>query len=191
MKLFFHFAVTGFSNTYLIGPDNGGSAILVDPGIMDTELLCQIEDNNYYVDTVLVTTPHEAHIYGIKTIMKIYNAAIYSGSRSLYQFECCTVEDYQTIETSTFTIKVFQVMGHTQESMVYLINDHLLFSGDALGAGRVGDSPNRYARNLLLKNLREKILPLEQEIFIFPGHGPPTTLEIEKQFNPALQENPM
>lgn len=186
MKVFFYFAIIGFSNTYLVGPDDGGKAILIDPGVMDVTLLNLIEKNNYYIDTVLVTNAHEAHIYGIKTLRKIYQAKIYCGKDTLYENACNLVKDREIIELSGFPVEVFQVMGHSQESMVYKI-DNLLFTGDALGAGKVGDSPNEYARRILMQTLKAKILPIDDEIFIFPGHGPPTTTKIEKMFNPTIQ----
>ena len=186
VKVFFHFAVTGFSNTYVVGHDNGGKALLVDPGVMDINLLNVIEKNNYYIEAVLVTNTHEAHIYGIKTLQKIYKADIYCGIDSLYNFQCQLINDGDTVTAGGFDIEVFQVMGHIQESMVYRINKNLLFTGDAIGAGRIGDSPNEYAKRILQQTIHDKILPLDDDIFIFPGHGPPTTLEIEKMYNPSL-----
>ncbi len=187
MNVFFHFAVTGFSNTYLVGPHGGGKALLIDPGIMDITLLNLIENNNYYVDTILVTNAHEAHIFGIKTLRKIYNAQIYCGVEKLYDFGCVLIKDGQSIDFHDKKIKTYQVMGHTRESMVFRI-DNMLFTGDALGAGKVGDSPNPYARRVLIKMIDDKILPLEEDLYIFPGHGPPTTLKLEKLYNPIISE---
>ena len=78
MKLYFHFAVFGFSNTYLIGNEDGGDAILVDPGVMDIELLRLIESNNFHIKHILITHSHTAHISGLETLKKIYDFQIYS-----------------------------------------------------------------------------------------------------------------
>ena len=187
MKVFFHFAFSGFANTYLVGPNEGGKALLIDPGIMDITLLNLIEKNNYYIDTILVTNAHEAHMFGIKTLRKIYNAQIYCGVEKLYDFGCVFIRDGQTIDFHDTKIKIYQVMGHTKESMVFRI-DTMLFTGDALGAGKVGDSPNPYARRVLMKMIDDKLLPLEEDLFIFPGHGPPSTLKLEKLYNPMISE---
>jgi glyoxylase-like metal-dependent hydrolase (beta-lactamase superfamily II) len=64
-----------------------------------------------------------------------------------------------------------------------------LFSGDAIGAGRLGDSPNAYASAILKSTILEKIAPLPDSTLIFPGHGPPTTLEAERIINPAFRPN--
>ncbi len=61
MKLFFHFTSPGRATTYLLGPDEGGDAILVDPGSFDTKLLTVIEQNHFSVSAVLFTHGHDNH----------------------------------------------------------------------------------------------------------------------------------
>jgi len=188
MKLFSHFAVIGFSNTYIIGPDKGGDAILVDPGVMDLESLKLIEGNNFYVRHILVTTPHESHVQGLKTTLKIYEAEIYSGLTMIGDFPCTQVHDGEQLKLAGFEVSVLNVSGHSKDSMVYRVED-VLFTGDALGAGRLGDSPNAYARAILKSTILEKFSGLDDHLLVFPGHGPPSTLAAEKIFNPAFTEN--
>ncbi len=188
MKLFSHFAVIGFSNTYIIGPDKGGDAILVDPGVMDLESLKLIEGNNFYVRHILVTTPHESHVQGLKTTLKIYKAEIYSGLTMIGDFPCTQVHDGEQLKLAGFEVSVLNVSGHSKDSMVYRVED-VLFTGDALGAGRLGDSPNAYARAILKSTILEKFSGLDDHLLVFPGHGPPSTLAAEKIFNPAFTEN--
>jgi glyoxylase-like metal-dependent hydrolase (beta-lactamase superfamily II) len=188
MKLFSHFAVIGFSNTYIVGPDKGGDAILVDPGVMDLESLKLIEGNNFYVRHILVTTPHESHVQGLKTTLKIYEAEVYSGLTMIGDFPCTQVHDGEQLKLAGFEVSVLNVSGHSKDSMVYRVED-VLFTGDALGAGRLGDSPNAYARAILKSTILEKISGLDDHLLVFPGHGPPSTLAAEKMFNPAFIEN--
>ncbi|MFP4365388.1 MAG: MBL fold metallo-hydrolase [Spirochaetia bacterium] len=187
MKLFFHFAVVGFSNSYLIGPEGGGDAIIVDPGIFDVPTLKLIEDNNYSVKYVLLTHGHEAHIYGLKTLMKVYNAKIYAASPRIYEFPVNRVADRDMIELAGEKVEVIEVPGHTNDSVVYRIRN-LLFTGDVIGAGDTGSTPNAYARALLKNTIQEKLFTLPDNYVILPGHGPPSTIETEKQFNTGLQE---
>jgi len=188
VKLYTHFAVVGFSNSYLLGPDEGGDAILIDPGVMDLELLNLIENNNFYVKHILVTTPHEAHVQGLKTILKIYEATIHSGASSVLDFPCFQVYDGDTINLTGFDITVFNISGHSEDSIVYKLED-ALFTGDAFGAGLVGDSPNPYTVAILKSTILKKIAPLDDNLLIFPGHGPPSTLEAERKFNPGFTKN--
>jgi hydroxyacylglutathione hydrolase len=187
MKLFFHFAVIGFSNIYLLGPDEPGDAILIDPGIMDVGLLKMIENHGYYIKSVLVTHSHTAHIHGLKTLMKIYNPDIYASSLQIFDYPCHHVMGGDSLHLSGCKIDVIDVPGHSNDSLVYKI-DNLVFAGDVLSAGSIGSTPNGYARALLLSSIREKIFPLGENCVIFPGHGPPTTLAVEQLTNMPLRE---
>src|SRR6056297_666994 len=187
MKLYFHFAVVGFANTYLIGPPEGGEAILVDPGIMDTKLLSLIEGNKYYVKSILVTHNHESHIKGIRTLKKIYDADIYSFNPYVLEFPTIPIkaEDRFTC-ASEISVEVIEIPGHSADSLVYHIGG-MIFTGDVLAAGRVGNTKNSFNRAILLHAIREKLFTLPDSTLVLPGHGPPSTLKAEKMFNPDLK----
>ena len=186
MKLFFHFALIGFANTYLIGPDEGGDAILIDPGTMDTELVSLIEENNYYIRSVLITHYHSSHVRGIHTLKKIYDSDIYGYSSSIEGFPTRPLRDGDRIECNGIEVSAIEVQGHSSDSLVYHIGD-MIFTGDVLAAGRVGNTENSFSRALLLRSIREKLYTLPERSLIFPGHGPPSTLKAEIMFNPGLR----
>lgn len=186
MKLFFHFAVTGFSNTYLIGPEEGGDALLIDPGVMDTTLLKLIESNHYYVRHILVTHSHESHTKGITTLLKIYDATIHAKEPSLYTFPTSIVDDHEEYHLSGMKVQAIDIKGHTHDHILYRIGN-MLFTGDILSAGRTGNSEGAIERAVMLESIRERILTLPDYLLIFPGHGPPSTLGTERRFNPELQ----
>lgn len=187
MKFFTHFAVQGFSNSYLIGPDDGGDAVLIDPGTFDIKLLKLIENNNLYVKHILVTHAHSAHIKGIKTIKKIYDARIYSYRSNILGLPATEVREGNKLKLSPFNFKVIETPGHSTDSIVFLM-DKFLFTGDTLTAGMIGSAMDGYSRGLLLTSIHKKLLILDNSIFIFPGHGPPSKIEIEKKLNPFLKE---
>lgn len=187
MKLFFHFAVMGFSNTYLIGPDEGGDAILIDPGIMDVRLLQLIEDNNFYVRHIFITHSHESHVRGIKTLLKIYDATIHAKRSRLFDRPTAMVEDGSVFRLGNTEIEAIEVKGHSTDHMVYRIGDSL-FTGDILEAGKLGSSDGAVERAVMIKSVKERIMPLPGHLLIFPGHGPPSTLAAEKAFNPDLEK---
>lgn len=187
MKLYFHFAVVGFANTYLIGPPEGGDAILIDPGIMDAELLNLIEGNRYYVRSILVTHQHNSHVKGIRTLKKIYEADIYSFNPYVLDFPTIPIKDGDTFTcASDIKVEVMEVPGHSPDSLVYHIGG-MIFTGDVLAAGRVGTTKNSFSRAILLRSISEKLFPLPDSTIVLPGHGPPSTLKAEKMFNPDLQ----
>lgn len=187
MKLFFHFAVVGFANTYLIGQENGGDAILVDPGIMDTELLNLIESNGYYIRSILVTHQHTSHIKGIRTLKRIYDADIYSFHPYILDFPTIPLKDGDRFTcASGIEVEVFEVPGHSPDSLVYHIGG-MIFTGDVLEAGRVGTTKNSFTRAVLLRSISEKLFSLPDSTILLPGHGPPSILRAEKMYNPDLK----
>lgn len=187
MKLYFHFAVVGFANTYLIGPPDGGDAILVDPGIMDTKLLTLIESNGYYIRTILVTHNHESHVKGIRTLKKIYDAEIFSFAPFILEFPATPIKGGDVFNAaSDIRVEVIEVPGHSPDSLVYHIGG-MIFTGDVLAAGRVGNTKNSYSRAMLLRAIRENLFVLPDSTLVLPGHGPPSTLKAERMFNPDLK----
>jgi hydroxyacylglutathione hydrolase len=185
MKVFFHFSVEGFSNTYLIGPEEGGEAILIDPGKLDVPLLQLIESNGYTISSILITHAHEAHVRGVRTILKVYDAMLYGMSRTVCEHDCHKVVDGEEFSASGFPVRVIGLPGHSSDSAVYKIG-MMLFTGDCLEAGRIGKTPHIYAQALLADSIKERLFSLGPGHLVFPGHGPPSTLEAEMRYNPDL-----
>jgi len=187
LKFYSLFSSIGFSNSYLIGPESGGQAVLIDPGTFDIQLLQAVEGNKLSVRWILVTHSHEAHIEGIRSLLKVYKAEIFSNQPSVLDFPAHHIQDGDELDFSPFSVKVLETPGHSIDSLCFLMGS-LLFTGDTLNAGGIGRTRDGYARGLLLSSVRKRILPLGDEVLVFPGHGPPSKLGIEKAFNPYLGE---
>ncbi|MBN2444970.1 MAG: MBL fold metallo-hydrolase [Spirochaetales bacterium] len=187
MIFYSHFSLNTLSNCYIIGPDNGGDAIIIDPGMFDTEILSVIEDNHLYLKYILVTHSHESHTKGIKTILKIYDADIFSYRHSIMDVRSNKIRDFIKIDCGQFEVEALETPGHSGDSITFRI-DKSLFTGDSLFAGSIGSVPDGFARGLMLSSLKNKIFVYDDDFLIFPGHGPPSKLGIERKFNPELQE---
>ena len=187
MKFFSLFSRIGFSNTYLIGPDEGGDAFLIDPGAFDAALLQAVEGNRLYVRSILVTHAHNAHINGIRSLLKVYKAVIYANQPSVLDFPARHIQDGDQLALGALRARVIETPGHSIDSLSFLVG-HMLFTGDILSAGGIGKTRDGYARGLLLETVRRKILPIGDEVLLFPGHGPPSKIGIEKLYNPFLGE---
>jgi glyoxylase-like metal-dependent hydrolase (beta-lactamase superfamily II) len=187
MKFFFHYTFSGFSNSYLIGPDEGGDAILIDPGLFDVAMLKSVEENGFDLRYILITHAHDSHINGLKTILKIYSPVLFSANRRIQNQISEATHEGQTLKLGKFSINVLETPGHSPDSVTYRIGRHL-FTGDTLYAGSVGICPDVASRALLISSIREKILVQGDDCTVFPGHGPPSTVGIERRMNPAVQE---
>jgi len=195
LKLYYHYCSSTFSNCYILGTSVPAletssineaafpkGAIIIDPGNMDSALLNLIEDNNYSLLGVLITHDHPHHIRGLKTIMKIYETAIYAINPVVGEHRTTLVRDGDIFDVGSFRVEVFLIPGHSPDSAVYKIN-RLLFTGDAMSAGFMGNTASSFSAVTQISALRKKIFSLPGDYSIFPGHGPPTSLEAERRFN--------
>ena len=99
------------------------------------------------------------------------------------------LSDLEEFSIAGFNIKVDHAPGHTAGSAMFTIDGTYLISGDVLFAGAIGrtDMPTGSAQDMR-KSLRNKILPLQDELIVLPGHGPQTTIGRERKNNQYLQE---
>ena len=185
MKVFTIYNTKGYINSYLIGSENGGDAIIIDPGQIDLHLLDLIENNNYYLKSIFVTHSHDTHIKGIKTLLKIYDADIYSKVSIISEKETKRIKDGDRLKLSGYEIDIIDIPGHSDDSIVFKVNN-MLFTGDVLSAGLIGSTTNSESKKLLQKGIIKKIFSIKNDMVIFPGHGAPTTLNVEKRMNPYL-----
>jgi glyoxylase-like metal-dependent hydrolase (beta-lactamase superfamily II) len=193
LKLFIHYCRFGFSNCYILGSEYGAErgsgecreAIIIDPGSMEEPILDFIESNEYTLRGVLVTHDHRNHVHGLKTLRRIYDAAIYGINPVIREYRTRLVRDGETVSIGSFKVEVISVPGHSADSAVYKI-DHLLFTGDALSAGLVGNTASSYGSAVQINALRGKILSLPGDYILLPGHGPPSSLEAERRFNEGI-----
>lgn len=186
MRLFPHFSFLDFSNSYLIGPDQGGNAILIDPGIFDAGLLRLIEDNNYYVRYVLVTHAHSSHTRGLKTLLKIYNAQVFAFNPFIQDSPAVQVKEGKRQLVGDFLFEVIETPGHSDDSLCFKLNQ-FLFTGDTLTAGSISKTTDS-TDEALISTIKKKLLTLDDDTLIFPGHGPPSRIAVEREYNPYLQE---
>jgi glyoxylase-like metal-dependent hydrolase (beta-lactamase superfamily II) len=187
IRLYQHYSLYGFANSYLVGDDRTGQALIVDPGEFNAKVLDHIERNGLYVSTVLLTHAHTHHVSGLATLLKVYDAEVYSASASVNGIPCRLVRDGEKFAAAGFSIEALSVPGHSPDSIVYRI-DHLLFTGDALHAGLIGRTLSPFNARILAERLRARIMDLDDECLVLPGHGPPSTLGTERSCNLGLEE---
>jgi len=185
LNIYQHFSVVGFCNTYLVASKKYGEALLIDPGHVDLELINLIESNNYKLKHVLLTHRHLSHREGLGTLHKIYDISVHGSSFSSYDFAYQAVEDRQILNLCDMEIEVIHVPGHSLDSMVYKI-DHALFTGDTLMCGRIGSTPGYREQTLLINSINQRLMGLDENSLIFPGHGTATKIRIERMFNHDL-----
>jgi glyoxylase-like metal-dependent hydrolase (beta-lactamase superfamily II) len=189
-------------NAYLVWhPSN--HALIIDAPAGIAAALSHIRKKNLTLDGIVLTHGHFDHIEGLNEIEGIpfyihaddapclVDAGV--NCSSLMMDEPFTVtakpagllhEGKTTI--GDFSLTVFSTPGHTRGS-VSLFFDGVLFSGDTLFCGSVGrtDIPHG-SHDALIASITKKIMTLGDEVTVYPGHGPATTIGKERAENPFL-----
>jgi glyoxylase-like metal-dependent hydrolase (beta-lactamase superfamily II) len=187
MKLFFHYCSYGFSNCYILGsePPEERGALIVDPAVMDEQILHFLEKNDYPLLGVLVTHDHIKHVRGLRTLKRIYETKVFAINPRIREQRTIMVRDGDSLNIGPFKVEVITTPGHSSDSAVFR-QDRLLFTGDALSAGLVGRTASAYGAAVQMTALRSKILSLPGDFTILPAHGPPSTLEAERRYNEGI-----
>ena len=99
------------------------------------------------------------------------------------------IEETPSLVVEGIEFQVLHVPGHCPGSLCFFAKqERILFGGDVLFAGAVGrwDLPGG-SRDELLSGIRKKLLPLGEDVRVLPGHGPGTTIGIERETNPYME----
>lgn len=161
------------------------------------------------VSTLLLTHGHIDHVVDAARIKREHGCKVgyhVDGTRMLtepdffrrlgFEWEIEPVQaDLLIDETDSLIVdglefRVLLVPGHCPGSLCFLSpKDRILFGGDVLFAGGVGrwDLPGG-DYNLLMSGITKKVLPLGDDVQVLPGHGPATTVGVERRTNPFLQD---
>ena len=169
-------------------------ATLVTHGHLDHTFsvtpLCKGYDIPAYVhktDSKLIADPFKILIPGgpIDSLLKDFGTLEFTNPDELIAFE-----DKFKINIAGFDIVAHHAPGHTAGSATFVVNEEFLIAGDVLFAGAIGrtDLPSGSSADMKV-SLRNKILPLADELIVLPGHGPQTTIGRERKNNPYLQED--
>ena len=184
------------TNCYMAWAEGSDRCILVDPGYVPEELLEQVRLNQKTLEAILLTHGHFDHVGGVRhlaqeTGCKVYICAEevksplrYSGGEIYYTD---TVSDGDVLHLAGLELKVIHTPGHTVGGVCYLCGD-TLFSGDTLFAGTCGrtDLPGGDYKTII--DSLQKLAALEGDLQVLPGHGPSSTMDVERRFNPYLQQ---
>jgi glyoxylase-like metal-dependent hydrolase (beta-lactamase superfamily II) len=182
MKIYFHLDVESFSNCYLITNSETREALIIDPCKITSALLNQIEDDHFELTCVLVTHNHTKHLRGLEMLRKIYSPNVYAADYEVAGNSTIIIKDSGMIHEAGFDIQFISAPGHSFDSMCYKIAQ-VIFTGDVITAGLIGNTDSNYAKHTLISNIETKIFCHDDFYVLMPGHGPPVTIGAEKKAN--------
>ena len=187
LKLISYFHEAEISNTYIVGPDDGGSAILIDPGHFNESLFTLIEENHFDISGVLITHTHSSHDGGLRTLLRVYNGiVIVAGNTSAMDYPSHLANYGSRGTINGLEYEVLPIAGFSEDSRIYKIGSYI-FTGDMIFAGRIGYIDNTPELKKLRQDLQNHLLSLNDDFLLLPGHGPPSTIRAERKYNADLK----
>lgn len=199
-------------NTYLLIDDDTKECAIVDPGMMNDaenkKLSDYIEENKLTPIRLINTHLHIDHVLGNRYVYKLYGLSpnanesdYFLGQRIEAQaemfglnieyksnFNYTNLTESDTIQIGKSLLSVIHVPGHSPGSIVlHCSEDKFIISGDVLFYNSIGrtDLPGGDYGSLI-NGIKNKILCLDEDTIVYPGHGPATTIKEEKVNNPYL-----
>lgn len=194
--------------------ESNGEAAIIDPLRETKPYIEKAEQNGAKIKYILETHFHADFVSGHIDLAKKTGATIVYGPTAAPAYDVYVAKDGEELKLGDVTIKALHTPGHTMESTTYLLMDengreHSIFTGDTLFIGDVGrpdlvqkvkaEITPEILAGYLYDSLRNKIMPLPDNIIVYPGHGAGSacgknmskettdTLGHQKQVNYALR----
>jgi len=195
--------------------ESNGEAVVIDPLRETGPYLQRAKRDKATITYIFETHFHADFVSGHVTLSKQTGATIVFGPNANTSFDAYIAKDNEVFTIGDITITVLHTPGHTMESTTYLLSDasgkqHAIFTGDTLFLGDVGrpdlaqksaDITQEQLAGTLFDSLRNKIMPLPNEVIVYPAHGAGSacgknmmtqtvdTLGNQKQMNYALRQD--
>ena len=195
-----------YANTYLLS-DSENNCVVIDPAKDYPGIVNYIKKNNLKLKAVLLTHGHVDHMRGVDTLVNAFKAPLYIGfddedkltdtyancsdflgEHVVVKSKAITLADNEVLRLLSEDIKTITVPYHTAGSVCfYLKESGALFTGDFIIMHGIGRSDLPSAMPKELRNSMAKVLALPDNTKIYGGHGPSSTLEIERRVNPFVK----
>ncbi|MCW4450747.1 MBL fold metallo-hydrolase [Kaistella sp. BT6-1-3] len=195
-------------NTYVVY--NGHkNAFIIDPGNFGTEetrlLQNFIEENDLKIQNILLTHAHIDHVLGLQTVYNLYNVPVllHETEKEIldrnpmdanrfgfffkpFEGEIQFLKENEVLKLDKDEFKILHVPGHSPGHIAFHNEaQKFVVSGDVLFEGSIGRT-DLYKGNheQLLESIRTKLFILDGDTKVYNGHGNPTTIGFEKDYNP-------
>lgn len=186
-------------NCYIVIDDDSKDALIIDPGDEGEELVKHLSKMNINLKSILLTHGHMDHVGAVDAVRDAFDIPVYISEVDMKYIEQRKMAfgkmrraDFFLKEGDDFSfagkkIAIYETPGHSKGSLSFLM-EGILFAGDVLFQNSVGrtDLPGGNMEELL-RSIKDKLMKLPESTRVLPGHGPETTLGMEKAFNGYLR----
>lgn len=175
------------SNCYILGCKETKEGAVIDPGDEVPRIVNEITRSGLTITHILLTHGHIDHVGGVADLKRAIRAPVLIHKKDVGDLGIEPdgyLSDGQEIQVGNYTLKIIHTPGHTP-GCVCIHAPGVVFTGDTLFAGSIGrsDLPGGNHEQLI-EGVVKKIFTLGDELRVYPGHGPHTTIGRERQSNP-------
>ena len=195
------------ANCFILGCEETKEAVVIDPGDEPDKILLALAELKLKVKYIINTHGHFDHVGGNKRLKEVTGAKILihpldasmlgevSNNANLFGLTNenspppdQTIEEGDIISFGNISLKVIHTPGHSAGGISLYTNGYV-FVGDTLFAGSIGrtDFPGGSFEQLAA-SIRNKLFVLGDDVRVFTGHGPETTIGVERKHNPFVGE---
>ena len=207
LKIESHVLLPSFeTDTWLLWDDESKEALVADPSAPSQELLLRLGELGLSLKYIFITHGHADHIGGIGFFKEKHPAPVvvhpadapmltdakknfseYMGFPLTAPEGEIMAEDGTELKLGTHTLRVIHTPGHTRGG-ICLLADKFLISGDTLFELSIGrtDFPGG-SHSQIIDSIKQKLFTLPNDVIVFPGHGPRTSIGLEKKNNPFVR----
>lgn len=174
------------ANAFIVGCEETKEALLIDVPIWDVRFEPFLQRCGLSLKAIFITHDHYDHTAGLNDALNRFPAEVYAGVAAVEGVPTRKMTHGKTLRFGTIAGAVAVTPGHTPDS-ISLILPGMVFTGDALFSGSVGGTASRAHAERQLRAVQEHILSLPGDYQIHTGHGPSSTVFIERHYNPFFQ----
>jgi hydroxyacylglutathione hydrolase len=192
------------TNSYLVEDEETMDAVIIDANLEPELIVHLVQRRGAHVKAILLTHTDVDHIGGLARLLEAFDVpvAVHPAEKDVvtegkplrraFPVELPAVprvdllEEGRRYRAGSLEFEVLHTPGHSPGGVTLRI-ENVLFTGDALFAGSIGrtDFPNSDTR-ALMSAIQDKLMAHDDEVIVYSGHGPPTTIGRERRYNPFL-----
>lgn len=187
------------ANCYFLIDEKSGEGAIIDPGDDAQRIISELKVLSVNIKYIILTHGHMDHTGAINEIRKIVKAPVYINKqdedmtqKGISLFPCFSdsgyddniyIKDGDILKLGENEIKCIETPGHSPGGMSFYISN-MVFTGDTLFNGSIGRTDFPGGNNeTLIKSIKTKLMILDEDTIVYPGHGEKTSIGYEKSHN--------